>query len=265
MSTHNKTGFIRALYKACKSSKHDLATAWQFACEYKAFSKSNDSRGHELNVRRISPHLEDRKSNAAEFGVHYTNQDLHVANRIFCNKPSRHLDVGSSINGFVCHVASYRPLEVLDIRPFDQKLKNVSFHQANLMDDEQILPFVEYTDSLSCLHTLEHFGLGRYGDPIDHLGHIKGFKNLSQLVKPNGTFYLSVPIGSPRTVFNAHRIFSIEYIQQMFEAQFELMQFNYEDDSHTFFENVPLDSLAEIDALKMKFGCGIFELRKKDI
>jgi hypothetical protein len=31
-----------------------------------------------------------------------------------------------------------------------------------------------YCDSLSCLHALEHFGLGRYGDPIDPRGHEKG-------------------------------------------------------------------------------------------
>lgn len=263
MKNDKKIDIIRAFYKAFKSSKRHPLSAYQFSKEYSAFKKQNSICKTDLPITRIKPHLEDRNSNAAEFGIHYTNQDLHVANRIFQNAPSRHLDVGSSINGFVCHVASYREIEILDIRPFEKTLKNVSFHQVNLMDDEQISEYIEYTDSLSCLHTLEHFGLGRYSDPIDPLGHIKGFKNLSRLLKPNGIFYLSVPIGSPRIVFNAHRIFSIEYLQRIFTEEFELVRFSYEDDQQTFFEDVALDRLKTIDELKMNFGCGIFELRKK--
>jgi SAM-dependent methyltransferase len=64
-----------------------------------------------------------------------------------------------------------------------------------------------YCDSVSCLHTLEHFGLGRYGDPIVQDGFDCGFSNMADLLKNGGFFYLSVPIGAPRVEFNAHRIF----------------------------------------------------------
>lgn len=38
---------------------------------------------------------------------------------IFDSSPQRHLDVGSRIDGFVAHVASFREIEVIDIRPVD--------------------------------------------------------------------------------------------------------------------------------------------------
>ena len=61
---------------------------------------------------------------------------------------------------------------------------------------------------MSCLHALEHFGLGRYGDPLDPDGHVKGFSNMASLLKSGGTFYLSTPIGQERVEFNANRVFN---------------------------------------------------------
>ena len=56
---------------------------------------------------------------------------------------------------------------------------------------------------------IEHFGLGRYGDPIDMLGHMQN-PNISKLVKHNGT-YICFPVSSkPRVEFNALRVFHPE-------------------------------------------------------
>ena len=70
----------------------------------------------------------------------------------------------------------------------------------------------ESTDSLSCLHALEHFGLGRYGDPVDYDGYLKGFDNLYRILKPGGRLYFSVPMGPQRIEFDAHRVFSMAYL-----------------------------------------------------
>lgn len=54
---------------------------------------------------------------------------------------------------------------------------------------------------------LEHFGLGRYGDPIHPNGYKTGFANLASLLRPGGRFYLSTPIGQERVEFNANWVF----------------------------------------------------------
>jgi hypothetical protein len=66
---------------------------------------------------------------------------------------------------------------------------------------------VDYCDSLSCLHALEHFGLGSYGDPIDPQGYRSGLTNMARILAVGGTLYLAVPVGIPRIEFNANRVF----------------------------------------------------------
>lgn len=60
--------------------------------------------------------------------------------------------------------------------------------------------------SLSCLHTIEHIGLGRYGDEIDPLGFNKGLLELQRVMTTGGMLLLSMPVGLERTEFNAQRI-----------------------------------------------------------
>ncbi len=144
---------------------------------------------------------------AAEAGVPgaYLLQDLLVARRIHAAAPQRHVDVGSRLDGFVAQVASFRDLEVFDIRPFSRRLPGVTFRQADLT--RPLPDLAACCDSLSCLHALEHFGLGRYGDAVDPRGHERGLSALAAMLRPGGTLYLSVPIGAERVEFNAHRVF----------------------------------------------------------
>ncbi len=153
----------------------------------------------------IVPCLHDWNEEAGASSDEYFRQDLFVAREIFKNNPAKHVDIGSRIDGFVAHVASYREVEIFDVRPITNNIPGVIFKQANLMNP--IKEIENYCDSLSCLHALEHFGLGRYGDPVDPHGFKSGLVNMTRLLKTDGVFYLSVPIGVDRVEFNANRVF----------------------------------------------------------
>jgi len=229
--------------------------------EYSRFKAQLKSSGSEFQLGNIRPMLNETVCESGNAKGVYFNQDLSVAQRIFENNPSKHVDVGSRIDGFVAHVASFRDIEVLDIRPLSSCIKHVVFRQLDLMHE---LPkeFVEYTDSLSCLHTLEHFGLGRYGDAIDANGHVQGFENLSRLLKRGGRFYLSVPLGELRVEFNAHRVFSLEYLLKWVEATYRLERFTYVDDEGDLHENVTLTPSLILNNCSCHYGCAILELTK---
>jgi len=152
----------------------------------------------------LLPCLHDWHEDAGATKLEYFWQDLLVARRIFEARPEKHVDVGSLVGGFVAHVASFREIEVFDVRPISAKIPGVTFRQADLM--QPVPGMSEYCDSLSCLHALEHFGLGRYGDPIDPQGFERGLANLAALLRKNGVFYLSVPVGAERVEFNGQRI-----------------------------------------------------------
>ena len=153
----------------------------------------------------LVPCLHDWSEEAGVTTDEYFRQDLLVARFIFSNNPKKHVDIGSRIDGFVAHVASFRELEIFDVRPVTAYIPGVTFKQANLMNP--VKEMEGYCDSLSCLHALEHFGLGRYGDPVDPHGFESGLKNMTRLLCSHGIFYLSVPIGVDRVEFNANRVF----------------------------------------------------------
>lgn len=209
---------------------------------------------------KLNPYPHEKKQQSGTAKGHYFHQDLLAARRIFENNPQRHVDVGSRVDGFVAHVASFRNIEVLDIRPLDSNVRNIQFKQANLMSPPPEM--IGYTDSLSCLHAIEHFGLGRYGDPIDFEGHLKGLDSLYRILRSGGTLYLSCPIGPQRIEFNAHRVFAVKYLLSLFAGKFELRNFSYVDDRGDLHENA--DMTADmIDAnFGCRYGCGIFELVK---
>lgn len=211
---------------------------------------------------KMYPCLHDDKDNSGTASGHYFHQDLLVASRIYQNAPARHVDVGSRIDGFVAHVACFREIEVFDIRPLESAVTNLVFRQVDLMGK---LPdeFVGYTDSLSCLHALEHFGLGKYGDPIKPDGYLLGFRNLTAILRSGGTLYLSVPIGWQRIEFNAHRVFSVAFLLTMFEHDFDLVEFSYVNDQGDLSRNVELTSERAGNSFGCQYGCGIFELRKR--
>jgi hypothetical protein len=205
--------------------------------------------------------LTDYDDQAGSTKGHYFHQDLLVAQLIYNNKPNRHIDIASRIDGFVAHVASFRSIEMMDLRDMDEpKIKNIKFLKKNLMIKSDVDK--EITDSISCLHTIEHFGLGRYGDTIDPVGYVKGFNNIIRMLKPDGRLYISFPIGKKNEVhFNAHRIFHPKDIFNWCEQNNTLFleRFDYIDDFGNLNQNISLD---DVD---VTFGCGIYTFKKNKI
>lgn len=147
----------------------------------------------------------------------YLWQDLWGGKRVAEKKPARHFDIGSRVDGLITHLAVLNiPVTLIDIRPMDIKLPGVDFIQAdatelNGIEDNSI-------ESLSALCSLEHFGLGRYGDPIDPEACFKAFKSIQRVVKPGGYIYISLPIGKDRVCFNAQRVFNPSTVVREFSS-----------------------------------------------
>jgi SAM-dependent methyltransferase len=212
-------------------------------------------------IKACFPILGDRFTAAGTMRGHYFYQDLHVAGKIFAARPVRHVDIGSRTDGFVAHVAVFREIEVFDIRDVTSHVPNIRFKKADLMQLPEGLE--GYCDSVSALHSIEHFGLGRYGDPVDYNGHVKAIRNITRMLLPGGRFYFSVPVGKQRIEFNAHRVFSLAYLWELLGDDYELLSFSYVDDAGDFHADCPFSEQAIADNFGCWYGCGIFELRKK--
>ncbi len=208
----------------------------------------------------LLPCLHDWHEEGGSTQSEYFWQDLYIAQKICIAKPEKHVDIGSRIDGFVAHVASFRAIEVFDIRPVTSIMPGVIFKQANLMHLSGMQP--EYCDSVSCLHALEHFGLGRYGDPIDPFGYVAGLKNMAQILMQDGLFYLSVPIGIARVEFNAHRVFDPREIVCLAKDSHLLLEEFAWVESGVLTKSVGIEK--DLDRLTcLRYTLGIFIFRKQ--
>jgi hypothetical protein len=142
-----------------------------------------------------------------------------------------------------------------DYRPAELRLSALSSDRADLL----ALPFPDGSlQSLSCMHVVEHVGLGRYGDPLDPAGDLRAMAELQRVVASGGSLLFAVPVGRPKVVFNAHRIYAAADVVGSF-PELRLQQFALiTDDPREGL--VPDAGFAQADA--QRYGCGCFWFRR---
>lgn len=206
----------------------------------------------------LKPMLKDRKAAAGSAKGHYFLQDIWAARQVFNLRPERHVDVGSRVDGFVANVCAFCPeVEYVDIRPMATEVPGLRSVAGSVCR----LPFADRSQrSLSCLHVLEHIGLGRYGDPVDPEGWKLGLAELQRVLAPGGQLLIGTPCGRERLVFHAHRVFDPQtVVRQLNELVLEAFAYISDGNSTGWVETTDLGALATLD-----YGCGLFRFRRPE-
>ncbi len=216
-------------------------------------AKTKDTR-FSVKLSDAQPILID-KTVTTQFEPHYVYHPAWAARIVANNRPTKHVDV-SSILQFSTIVSAFVPVEFYDYRPATLALPNFTSQHADLTQ----LPFEDNSiTSLSCMHTVEHIGLGRYGDPIDPEGDIKAGRELARVLAPGGALIFVTPVGQPKIAFNAHRIYSYEHVLALFPTltlkEFSLVPDNYREVG--FVENADPQLVKD-----QEWGCGCFYFTK---
>ncbi|GJP43375.1 hypothetical protein CLOM_g2848 [Closterium sp. NIES-68] len=102
----------------------------------------------------------------------------------------------------ICIAAEAGSITTVDFNPpvvSHPRIKSISIDQLDATDDVY--------DVIVSFSSIEHDGLGRYGDPMNPTGDLQRMKKLQGLVKPEGLFYLGVPVGNDTLAFNGHRVY----------------------------------------------------------
>lgn len=218
---------------------------------YRDWRRFNKCYPRQLSLADSYPCLTDWTS-STPFDAHYFFQAAWLARELAEYRPSKHVDVGSDVR-MIGVLSAYVATEFVDFRPLPVDLHNLSCVTGNLTKlarpDNSIW-------SLSCLHVVEHVGLGRYGDPIDPEGSFKALAELGRVLAVGGSLYLSVPVGRERVCFNAHRVFSPETIVSAL-PDLTLREFSLVDDAGCFLQRAPLSA-----ADGLEYGCGMFHFIK---
>lgn len=167
------------------------------------------------------PVLKDYRKPAGSMDSHYYFMDILAAKYIIGDSPERHYDIGSRIDGLISHLTTANiHTTVIDIRPLTiynpgAGIVPLEFIQADATNLENIPD--NSIKSLSSLHAVEHFGLGRYGDAIDTEACFKAMQAMQRVLAEQGRLYFAVPVGKEnRLYFNAHRVFDPETVVGQF-------------------------------------------------
>jgi hypothetical protein len=199
----------------------------------------------------LMPQLHDR-TDISPYDPHYFHQDIWAANLIAELRAERHVDVASRVD-LVGFLTALTEVTFVDIRPLKADIERLTCVEGSVLD----LPFGDQSlKSLSCLHVAEHIGLGRYGDPLDPDGTRKAAAELQRVLAPGGHLLFSLPVGTPRTEFNAHRVHNPDDILAMF-PELRLVEFAGVNDQGVFRRNLDPGDLAGEG-----YGCGMFHFAR---
>ena len=80
---------------------------------------------------------------------------------------------------------------------------------------------IEEFSNAASFSSIEHSGLGRYGDPLSPEGNIDAVRQVHCMLKPNGLFFLGLPTSqddSSYIEFNAHRVYGSKRLNLLFNG-----------------------------------------------
>lgn len=216
-------------------------------------SQWHDNLRFDIAEKSYYPCLFDNTKETG-FDRHYIFHTAWAARCLKKISPEFHIDISSCLY-FCSLVSAFIPIKFYDYRPVQLSLSGLKDGEADLLK----LPFASNSiDSLSCMHVIEHVGLGRYGDPVDFNGDLKAVSELKRVLKKGGDLLFVVPVGKPRIVFNAHRIYGFEQIVTMF-SDLNLIEFSLvpDDKASCIIENANPELVNN-----QKYGCGLFWFKK---
>lgn len=223
----------------------------RFLSQMVQFSRMNQ-RDERFQVDFFSqyPCLSDATSDTP-FEPHYLYHPAWAARVLQQIRPKKHVDISSTLT-FCSIVSAFIPVDFYDYRPANLKLSGLSSKHADLM----ALPFRSNSiESISCMHTIEHIGLGRYGDPLDPIGDQKAIAELIRVTKKGGSILFVTPVGRRQLRFNAHRVYAYADILKSF-TNCTLKDFSLVPDN--VFEVGLLHSPSKQLINRQEWGCGCF-------
>ena len=231
-----------------------------FSRDFERFRELSRAAGarFDLDWADRLPCLDDRTA-ATGFDRHYVYHTAWAARVLARLRPTLHVDIASSLY-FVSIASAFVPARYYEYRPVDLQLPGLTCDAADLTS----LPFADRSiQSLSCMHVVEHVGLGRYGDELDPDGDVKAMRELARVLAPAGNLLFVVPVGRPRVQFNAHRIYGFDHVREAF-ADLDLVEFALVPDRGSADGSALICNATQEQSDRQRYGCGCFWFRRPE-
>ncbi|MCA6436623.1 MAG: DUF268 domain-containing protein [Bacteroidota bacterium] len=248
-----RISIVKRFYYLFLEIKRELAIKSEFN---ELVNKTTDNR-FQINWSDRFIYLNDNTKDTF-FDAHYIYHPAWAARIVKKLNFEKHIDISSTLH-FAAIVSAFKTIEFYDYRPANLNLSNLTTNFADLTK----LPFKNNSiQSISCMHVIEHIGLGRYGDPIDPKADLVAMGELKRVTQVGGNLLIVVPVGKPRIQFNAHRIYSYELITNFFlkDGIFKIEDFLLIPDDSIKNGNKLNASAEEVNS--QYYGCGCWHFVK---
>jgi 2-polyprenyl-3-methyl-5-hydroxy-6-metoxy-1,4-benzoquinol methylase len=155
------------------------------------------------------------KEEIVRFLTESTSERVVEIPLVFKNIPSprkKILDVGCRYSMLSVQLASLgHDVHGIDINNYKHTHPNFIFHKGDILNPNFNK---NYFDVVIALSTIEHIGLGRYGDREDVEGDIKAVRQILGIIKPGGQLLITLPFGKAVKT-NWFRVYNMEKIRKL--------------------------------------------------
>jgi SAM-dependent methyltransferase len=155
-----------------------------------------------------------------EYSFAHSNIPLDIRLRV--------LDIGCGGSKLPIELANFgHEVYGIDAMPYHDQL-NFTFVQGNL----EHMPFDnDFFDIITAVSTIEHIGLGRYGDLISPHGDKTAVEEIRRIVKPGGKVIVTIPCGKDTICYSREgvplgRVYSSTSLVELLSG-FKILEMSY--------------------------------------
>lgn len=188
----------------------------------------SDSKGDARAIKDVS--MDDfnywRKRVRKNKRLHYHDKTLNDLMHIFDHEiVNKSITVIGTVQPWIEAIAYELNASEITTLDFTRKRYGISkmnwLHVNDYYDHAIRNNQLEHFDNAVSFSSIEHTGLGRYGDPLSPDGDIEAVRQVHCMLKPGGLFFLGLPTtkdGSSHIEFNAHRMYGLARLQVLFRG-----------------------------------------------
>jgi len=176
--------------------------------------------------------------------LHYNNIELQIMmNKYKDYIKDKNLVVLGTRRPWIEAIAYYLDASQITTLEYNRKKYEVDglewFHVNDYLDSllDNSREIEQFANAVS-FSSIEHSGLGRYGDPLSPEGDIDAVRQVHCFLKPNGLFWLGLPTSkddSSYIVFNSHRVYGSKRLKLLFRGWHVMDQVKCDSSSHSIY------------------------------
>jgi hypothetical protein len=197
---------------------------WYFDNAY-TDSNSENTNGEMKNVyKQLVDTLKQVRANAGlpNYGDKNLNKLMHLYASEIAQKSLAVIGTEYPWVEAIAYDIGASSITTLDYTRKTYGVENLHWYHVNdYLEDAMESQKLEHFGTIASFSSIEHSGLGRYGDPLSPYGDVDAVRQVHCMLRPGGLFFLALPVSDDNSSyieFNAHRVYGTARLKLLFNG-----------------------------------------------